>query len=275
MLDGLFTAIGDMISSGINSGSNYAIQQATNEMNYKIAQEANQNNIDLQNLAYQQNLEQWNRENEYNSPIAQMARYAEAGLNKNLIYGQQNTSASSPKLSYLPQNVAHMEAPKINLQLEGLFKLLNLKNALKNQNLDIEKKTQDVELAKYSNLMAAESLKAAINDNLYRDRLNLGKLNQLENSNSLFPYRQNELSKKLEIMQKDLELKDALNSQQTYKLKILKHQSDFWDRYGMDPSNAPFYFKFADAIFGTQIRNIIKKLDGFKLDLPPYPSTHQ
>lgn len=33
-------------------------------------------------------------QNEYNAPKAQMARYAEAGLNPNLIYNQSNTSAS-------------------------------------------------------------------------------------------------------------------------------------------------------------------------------------
>lgn len=32
----------------------------------------------------------WNRQNEYNSPAAQMARYKAAGLNPNLIYGQTN-----------------------------------------------------------------------------------------------------------------------------------------------------------------------------------------
>lgn len=34
------------------------------------------------------NLEMWNRQNEYNSPIQQMARYQQAGLNPNLIYSQ-------------------------------------------------------------------------------------------------------------------------------------------------------------------------------------------
>ena len=37
-------------------------------------------------------LADWNMMNEYNSPAAQMARYKEAGLNENLIYGQPTTS---------------------------------------------------------------------------------------------------------------------------------------------------------------------------------------
>lgn len=39
------------------------------------------------------NLELWNLANEYNSPAAQMGRYQDAGLNPNLIYGQQNTTS--------------------------------------------------------------------------------------------------------------------------------------------------------------------------------------
>ncbi len=41
----------------------------------------------LINLQYEKNLEQWNRENEYNSPVKQMERLKEAGLNANLVYG--------------------------------------------------------------------------------------------------------------------------------------------------------------------------------------------
>lgn len=38
------------------------------------------------------NLGFWNMQNEYNSPAAQMQRFKDAGLNPNLIYGQQNTA---------------------------------------------------------------------------------------------------------------------------------------------------------------------------------------
>lgn len=39
------------------------------------------------------NLQDWNMMNQYNSPLAQMRRYEKAGLNPNLIYGQQNTTS--------------------------------------------------------------------------------------------------------------------------------------------------------------------------------------
>lgn len=45
------------------------------------------------------NLELWNLTNQYNSPEAQMARYQQAGLNPNLIYGQTNTSQAPASAS--------------------------------------------------------------------------------------------------------------------------------------------------------------------------------
>lgn len=56
-------------------------------------------NLMLARTQNQWNIEQWQRENDYNSPSAQMARYRAAGLNPDLIYGQQNLSAASPELT--------------------------------------------------------------------------------------------------------------------------------------------------------------------------------
>lgn len=53
----------------------------------------------LNNQAFQQNLQMWNLKNQYDSPAEQMKRYEAAGLNKNLIYGQSNTSGNMPELS--------------------------------------------------------------------------------------------------------------------------------------------------------------------------------
>lgn len=41
------------------------------------------------------NVDMWNRTNQYNSPAEQMKRYAQAGLNPNLIYGQGNSGNAS------------------------------------------------------------------------------------------------------------------------------------------------------------------------------------
>lgn len=49
--------------------------------------------------AYQRNIEQWNRENDYNSPAKAMQRLRDAGLNPNLAYGSPNVSSPSPQAS--------------------------------------------------------------------------------------------------------------------------------------------------------------------------------
>lgn len=98
--------INDAISNtwNIASGIGSFIQKKKNLNKYlNFQREENQKMRDYNlNLAKQQNqwnIDQWNRENAYNTPAAQMARYKAAGLNSDLIYGQQNLSAASPEMT--------------------------------------------------------------------------------------------------------------------------------------------------------------------------------
>lgn len=69
-------------------------QKAENQKNREY-------NLMLARQQNQWNLEQWQRENDYNSPTSQMARMREAGLNPDLMYGQGTTgnSAGSPEMT--------------------------------------------------------------------------------------------------------------------------------------------------------------------------------
>lgn len=49
----------------------------------------------MYNRQYNDALEFWHTQNEYNSPVQQMERFRQAGLNPNLIYGQGNSGPSS------------------------------------------------------------------------------------------------------------------------------------------------------------------------------------
>lgn len=62
---------------------------------------ARQYNLQLAEKQNQWNVEQWNRENAYNSPSAQMQRLKEAGLNPDMMMGGgiSNTSTSSPQMT--------------------------------------------------------------------------------------------------------------------------------------------------------------------------------
>lgn len=108
-IGGLF----DIASSALNN--KYAVQQ-----------------MEMQN---QMNIDQWNRENQYNSPTSQMQRLSAAGLNPNLVYGSGATtvSASSPKLE-----AAQKKAPDL-----GQYAVMAVNAMLKQKELDIREKEVD------------------------------------------------------------------------------------------------------------------------------------
>ena len=58
-------------------------------------------NKEMAEIQNQYNIDAWNRQNEYNSPLQQMNRLKEAGLNPNLMYSQGNVgnASSAPQMS--------------------------------------------------------------------------------------------------------------------------------------------------------------------------------
>lgn len=118
----------DAISSGINGG----IANAISLYNVNQQERINQQNIDNQ-------WEMWRATNEYNSPVAQMQRYKEAGLNPNLIYGQSNTTS--------PVDVGKSVAPKMEFSpmfqgfgnvMQDYFTMLSLKEDARTKQLNNE-----------------------------------------------------------------------------------------------------------------------------------------
>ena len=108
-----------MLSAALGIASSFAGNIASNKnIDTQIAAQQNENqknrdwNLNLAKLQNQWNIDQWNRENAYNSPAAQMARYKAAGLNPDLIYGQQNLAAASPEMTSgdgsLPTDVSNL-----------------------------------------------------------------------------------------------------------------------------------------------------------------------
>lgn len=83
-------------------------------------------------------LDDWNRQNEYNSPAAQMQRYKEAGLSPHLIYGQTNTAP--------PVRSTDMVAPQIDTK--------NVDFITRSQNINQQRLTTD-NLAKQAELIDA------------------------------------------------------------------------------------------------------------------------
>lgn len=76
----------------------------------------NRANRELAEYAYSKDLEMWERNNAYNSPMAQMQRLKEAGLNPNLVYGNgavANTGGQIPR--YSAPRVGYDYKPAVDL----------------------------------------------------------------------------------------------------------------------------------------------------------------
>lgn len=88
--------------------SAYGTSQTNKNIDKQLAAQSKENaairdyNLRLAKLQNQWNINQWNLENAYNSPAAQMERMRQAGLNPDMMYGgglSGNMSASSPSMT--------------------------------------------------------------------------------------------------------------------------------------------------------------------------------
>lgn len=126
-------AASDLAAASIAAGANMNSTLWTNAANEEMQQQQNK-----------WNLEQWNRNNAYNHPAAQMQRLKAAGLNPDLLYGQNASGAmgnsSSPAQGTQP-------IPKQPFFLDPtMFAQVSLLNAQKkNVDADTQVKLADAE----------------------------------------------------------------------------------------------------------------------------------
>lgn len=109
-------------------------------------------------------LADWNMQNQYNTPAAQMARYKEAGLNPNLIYGQSNESGvvrSTDAKSWNPQapDVAAVATSAMDRYFNAQMKSAQINNLrAQNDNLIAQKNLIDAQtMGVYKNMEDKDS----------------------------------------------------------------------------------------------------------------------
>lgn len=209
IMDILGAGLGAVSSIGSMIGQNRAIRQQIKAQQQEN-QENREYNLMLARTQNQWNLEQWQRENDYNSPTAQMARFRAAGLNPNLAYGQMSNGASSPTLtSGAASSPTDMSAigNKRNFG-QAMQEMLGLEM----QKAQIEAIKAGTEKTKEDTKNVTASTEALTIDNLYRaikhqQDIKIGDMN-LKIGDSTLKLNDNQLAqgvKTLEIMDKTLE----------------------------------------------------------------------
>lgn len=124
-----------------------------NVWNANSVKKTNQQQKELAEYNWQQAIAQWNRENEYNKPVNQMARFAEAGLNPNLIYGQLSGNVAG---SLGMPNMPNLQAPQLDANsvsgsFRGLIDALVTKQQLDNMKKSNEKLQEEINSLRIDN----------------------------------------------------------------------------------------------------------------------------
>jgi hypothetical protein len=123
------------------SAANAGAQLLTNRAQKK-------SNLEMYDRQRADALADWNRQNQYNSPEAQMSRFKEAGLNPHLIYGQMTTAQPIKTPDAKAPNYV---APQVEPQE---FNILGKQYALETQRLQAENMEKQGELIKAQILKA-------------------------------------------------------------------------------------------------------------------------
>lgn len=97
-----FGSVGNILGSYLGAASQWKYQQRQNEWSERMMQQQNAWNQQNAATAYQRQIAFYNMQNDYNSPVNQIARLRSAGINPNLAYANgalNNIGASTPSVS--------------------------------------------------------------------------------------------------------------------------------------------------------------------------------
>nr|QJB19972.1 MAG: DNA pilot protein [Microvirus sp.] len=118
-----------LIGGAVSSGTGIINSLLQNRMAKRNTDETIAANMNLAKYQYSQELENWNRQNEYNSPNSQMKRFTEAGLNPNLIYGQGNSGNATVMPRYNAPTIKKDYQPFQLPEMIGFFQNFAMKQA--------------------------------------------------------------------------------------------------------------------------------------------------
>lgn len=106
------------LQQGIISGASSLVSAGGNIVSTLLANKANR---ELAKYSFDQQRQMIREQNEYNSPLQQMARYKEAGLNPNLMFGNIENGNQSQLAKY---EAPTMQAPNVDADVTSAMQLM-------------------------------------------------------------------------------------------------------------------------------------------------------
>ena len=284
LLGGLFGSASTDSTNNANARQAAAQRKWQTEENEKayqrnraLAEQQNNLNVEQWHRERQAALEDWNRENAYNSPAAQMQRYREAGLNPNLIYGQSDTSGgmASPSIagsmtSGAPATPAAGVSPHpvIPKNFESMFSRIG--DALMN----IPFYKQQVRGVKLENDLKEEELSVRRQERSVREFLDSIFVNSKDGTddpdfNDVFnqPLSLYELRALNEVRLQNEQLKDITGRNKLFDKNFDNMVKEVANRAEISEKEAEFYLKtFYGRVNSANERNALESLE----DLPEW-----
>ena len=221
------------VTAGIIAGAGSLLGSGLSSLG---AANANRRGAELTREMRQSDIEMWNKANEYNSPIQQMQRLREAGLNPNLIYGNgathtaqqapsakvpevQNELASMGQLNAVPILSMYQDMQVKNAQMDNLKKQMEytdskiINEGLKAISTSVNTEKNQFSLGQAKRLADSQFQTAMANLDKIRQDVNL-KMVQQKLSQEFQPYKIGESKQRIENLIEDNKLKKLENQLQ-------------------------------------------------------------
>lgn len=254
--------MGYQSSSNTNKSNLQAVRE-TNQANLDIARENNASMLEQQQRKMAFDTEMWNKQNEYNSPLAQKQRLEEAGYNPYMQSMSSGVATSSPTMDTFTPQAATMQAYQqdpnsytpsfMQLANSGLSFLQASNLSEQNKALQLANESQRV-ANKYQEVLLLKKLKSLglSNDNQELQNFALKLMND---------FNKDTYSNRVEMLQKDLMQRSLSNSLLKKQLDFLPSQQQMEvTRFTVDMET----IAIQQNLSKQQIRNLVKESD--KLD---------
>lgn len=230
--------------SGLLSGiANIGSTLLTNKANKELAQ-----------YSFEQQRQMIREQNEYNSPQAQMARYKEAGLNPNLIYGD-GSSMSGNQQSIARYEAPILQAPEVRM---GLNEALQMALQYRSQQADIKLKEEQAYAQRMLGLGYEQDAYMKAVDNAVKSmNAGLKTPHGLWSTEELDQIRQGNMVRRYKSETEGVDINNALHRAQTAYQNLNAREKQFFIE-NLLPLQEKMLTLQAE---GLSYENIIKQID--------------